>query len=102
MHRTTTIIPTNYTIADGIASGDVTDHSAIIWSRTNTQALMHVQYDTTLAFSHPKSTMVSVNQTTDFAGHVKLDSLSPDTVYYYVSGSPLPLLILLVLTIRLL
>ncbi|MGB6629006.1 MAG: alkaline phosphatase D family protein [Nitrososphaeraceae archaeon] len=70
-------------VADGIASGDVTDHSAIIWSRATTQALMHVQYDTTLAFSHPKSTMVSVNQTTDFAGHVKLDSLSPDTVYYY-------------------
>ena len=44
---------------------------------------MHIQYDTTLAFSHPKSAMVSVNQTTDFAGHVKLDSLSPDTVYYY-------------------
>jgi alkaline phosphatase D len=71
-------------ITDGIASGDVTDHSAIIWSRANTQALMHVQYDTTLSFSHPKSAMVSVNQTTDFAGHVKLDSLSPDTVYYYV------------------
>ena len=44
---------------------------------------MHVQYDTTSAFSHPKSTMVSVNQTTDFAGHVKLDSLSPGTLYYY-------------------
>ena len=96
------IINTNkLSITDGIASGDVTDHSAIIWSRANTQALMHVQYDTTLSFSHPKSTMVSVNQTTDFAGHVKLDSLSPDTVYYYrvwFSSSSL----LLVLTIRLL
>jgi len=38
-------------IADGIASGDVTDHTAIIWSRTNTQAQMHVQYDTNLYFS---------------------------------------------------
>jgi phosphodiesterase/alkaline phosphatase D-like protein len=60
-------------------------------ARANTQALMHVQCDISLSFSHPKSAMVSVNQTTDFAGHVKLDSLSPDTVYYYVvwfSSSP--------------
>lgn len=71
-------------ITDGIASGDVRDHSAIVWSRANTQALLHVQYDTSLAFSHPRSAMVSVNQTTDFAGHIKPDSLSPDIVYYYV------------------
>jgi len=28
--------------------------------------------------------MVSVNQTTVFAGHIKPDSLSPDIVCYYV------------------
>ena len=28
--------------------------------------------------------MVSVNQTTDFAGHIKPDSLNPDIVCYYV------------------
>jgi len=71
-------------ITDGIASGDVTDHSAIVWSRANTQALLHVQYDTSLAYSHPRSAMVSVNQTTDFVGHMKPDSLSPDIVCYYV------------------
>lgn len=75
---------TDGTITDGIASSDVTDHSAIVWSRANTQALLHVQYDTSLAFSHPRSAMVSVNQTTDFAGHIKPDSLSPDIVCYYV------------------
>ena len=71
-------------ITNGVASGDVTDDSAVIWSRANTQAHMHVQYDTNLHFSHPKSiTAISVNQTTDFAGHVKLNSLSPNTIYYY-------------------
>ncbi len=65
-------------ITDGIASGDVRDHSAIVWSRANTQALLHVQYDTSLAFSHPRSAMVSVNQTTDFAGHVVC--FSPTTI----------------------
>ena len=77
-------------ISDGIATGDVTNHSAIIWSRANTQAQMHVEYDTAnLSLSsssssvNSKSQTVSVNQTTDFAGHIKIDFLKPDTVYYY-------------------
>src|SRR5919197_4304268 len=70
-------------ITDGIASGDVTDNSAIVWSRANAQAMMHVQYDTKLSFSNGKSKTLLVDKITDFAGHVKLDSLSPDTLYYY-------------------
>ena len=71
-------------ITDGIASGDVTDNSAIIWSRANAEAQMHVQYDTSASFSHAKSLKTSlVDKSTDFAGHIKLDSLSPDTIYYY-------------------
>src|ERR1051326_5190036 len=42
-------------ITDGVASGDVTDNSAIVWSRTNASALMHVQYDTNPSSSHAKS-----------------------------------------------
>src|ERR671938_663398 len=61
-------------ITDGIASGDVTDNSAIVWSRINAQALMHVQYDTNSSFSHAKSSKTSlVDNSTDFAGHIKLD-----------------------------
>jgi alkaline phosphatase D len=70
-------------ITDGIASGDVTDNSAIVWSRANAQALMHVQYDSNLSFLHAKSKTLLVDKITDFAGHVKLDSLSPDTLYHY-------------------
>jgi len=70
-------------ITDGVASGDVTDNSAIIWSRTNASALMHVQYDTNLSSSHAKSKILLIDKSTDFAGHIKLDSLSPDTIYYY-------------------
>ena len=74
-------------ITDGIASGDVTDNSAIIWSRANAQAQMHVQYDTSASFSHAKSLKTSlVDKSTDFAGHIKLDSLSPDTLYYPSDG----------------
>jgi alkaline phosphatase D len=70
-------------IIDGIASGDVTDNSAVIWSRAKDRALMHVQYDTDQSFSHAKSKTLLVDKLTDFAGHIKLDSLSPDIIYYY-------------------
>ncbi|HVI20815.1 MAG TPA: alkaline phosphatase D family protein, partial [Bacillus sp. (in: firmicutes)] len=70
-------------ITDGIASGDVTDNSAVVWSRAKDRALMHVQYDTDQSFSHAKSETLLVDKLTDFAGHIKLDSLSPDTIYYY-------------------
>ena len=73
----------NLVITDGIASGDVTDNSAVVWSRAKDQALMHVQYDTDQSFSHTKSKTLLVDKLTDFAGHIKLDSLSPDTIYYY-------------------
>jgi len=73
----------NLSITDGIASGDVTDNSAVVWSRAKDQALMHVQYDIDQSFSHAKSKTLLVDKLTDFAGHIKLDSLSPDTIYYY-------------------
>jgi len=73
----------NLVITDGIASGDVTDNSAVVWSRAKDRALMHVQYDTDQSFSHAKSKTLLVDKLTDFAGHIKLDSLSPDTIYYY-------------------
>jgi alkaline phosphatase D len=72
-------------ITHGIASGDVTDDSAVVWSRSNRESQMHVEYDTNTNFSQPKSTNASTltNQTTDYTAHVKLESLSPDTLYYY-------------------
>jgi alkaline phosphatase D len=68
----------------GIASGDVTDQSAIIWSRANKPAQMHVDYDTDHNFLNPRSQISpTVNETSDFAAHVKLSNLNPDTVYHY-------------------
>ena len=78
---------TNLFITHGIASGDVTDHSAVIWSRANKQAQMHVEYDTNSNFSSSSKsltiTTINVNETTDFTGHAKIDGLRPDTLYYY-------------------
>ena len=75
---------TNLFITHGIASGDVTDHSAVIWSRANKQAQMHVEYDTNSNFSSSSKsltiTTINVNETTDFTGHAKIDGLRPDTL----------------------
>ena len=72
-------------INQGVASGDVTDDSAVVWSRSNREAQMHVEYDTNSNFSQPRSTDATTpgNQTTDYTSHVKLEGLSPDTLYYY-------------------
>jgi phosphodiesterase/alkaline phosphatase D-like protein len=45
---------TNFEITRGIASGDVTDKSAIIWSHVNNQpAQMNLQYDISANFIKP-------------------------------------------------
>ncbi len=75
---------TNFGITHGIASGDVTDHSAIIWSRVNDQpAQMNVEYDTNANFTNPLSKTAQADSTTDFTAHAKLEGLKPDTQYYY-------------------
>jgi len=80
-------------ITHGIASGDVTNHSAIIWSKTNRNALMTVSYATNQDFKNPftipqssnnsAKTGLEANNSTDFTGHLKLENLKPDTLYYY-------------------
>jgi alkaline phosphatase D len=75
---------TNFEITHGIASGDVTDHSAIIWSRVNDQpAQMNVEYDTDANFNNPLRETTQANSTTDFTAYAKLEGLRPDTQYYY-------------------
>jgi alkaline phosphatase D len=75
---------TNFEITHGIASGDVTDNSAIIWSRVNNQpAQMNVEYDTNANFTNPLRKIAQANSTTDFTAQTKLDGLKPDTRYYY-------------------
>jgi alkaline phosphatase D len=78
---------TNLFITHGVASGDVTDHSAVIWSRANKQAQMHVEYDTNSNFSSTSKSLtitpININETTDFTRHTKIHGLRPDTLYYY-------------------
>jgi alkaline phosphatase D len=82
LHGQTALNPT-LTINEGVSSGDVTHKSAIIWSRTNNESIMHMQYDNNSAFLHPNSKIKGVDNTTDFAGIIKIDDLKPNTKYFY-------------------
>jgi alkaline phosphatase D len=75
---------TSYEITHGVASGDVTNQSAVIWSRVNDQpAQMNVEYDTDANFTNPLRETAQANSNTDFTAHAKLDGLRPNTQYYY-------------------
>ena len=71
-------------LTHGIASGDVTASSAVIWARSSERAQMHVEVDTEPTFPHPKSgRSAPALEATDFTAHVKLERLEPDTRYWY-------------------
>jgi alkaline phosphatase D len=71
------------TITEGIASGDVTHDSAIIWSRINEPSIMHVEFANNVLFLNSKSETKLVDNTTDFVGKIKLYNLTAATTYYY-------------------
>jgi alkaline phosphatase D len=71
------------TVTEGIASGDVTHDSAIIWSRVNKPSIMHVEYANNSLFLNSKSETKWIDHTTDFTGNIKLDNLSAATKYFY-------------------
>lgn len=72
------------TSAYSVASGDVTDKSAVIWSRAENSGTMNVQVSNDSTFSRAlQKKTVMVNASTDFAGTVMFDKLPPYTTYYY-------------------
>ncbi|MGH7412343.1 MAG: alkaline phosphatase D family protein [Candidatus Methylomirabilis sp.] len=71
-------------ITHGIASGDVTSRSAVIWARASDRADMHVDYDISPGFPNPRSKGTSAaSEATDYTASVKLERLKPATRYYY-------------------
>ncbi|MDX1372194.1 MAG: alkaline phosphatase D family protein, partial [Nitrososphaeraceae archaeon] len=71
-------------ITHGVASGDVTNNSSIIWSKANTDSIMNVKYDYNKDFSSsPQTISTPVNESTFFTGHIKLNNLINNTTYYY-------------------
>ena len=70
-------------ITHGVASGDVTDHSAVIWSRADGPAELMVEVDTDPAYPSPRRLRSGNSAESDFTAHVLLEGLQPVTRYFY-------------------
>jgi alkaline phosphatase D len=74
----------NLKIKYGIASGDVTKNSVIIWSKSKAQSIMNYLIIDLLNNSSSNTFLKTlVNSSTYFAGQVKLVNLKPNRMYYY-------------------
>ena len=71
------------TINEGVASGEVSYDGATIWARVDEESKMNLQYDDNTEFLHPVSKIKSVDNSTDFAGKIRLDGLKANTKYFY-------------------
>ena len=67
----------------GVAAGDVTANSAVVWSRADRAAEMHVSYSPALGAADARTAMASASPDRDFTAQVQLTDLSADTLYRY-------------------
>jgi len=71
-------------LTHGIASGDVTPTSAIVWGRANGPTTLTVEYSTDENFANAaRSQPLNVAEPTDFTGQITIKDLKPATRYYY-------------------
>lgn len=72
------------TIPYGVASGDITTGSAMIWSRCDRAAKMIVEYDTSESFRNSKRILgPAALETSDYTVRVNLANLPPSQQIYY-------------------
>ncbi len=68
----------------GIASGDATDDSAIIWSRTDRAARVYVEWSTTSSFANPRRVRGPLAlPTTDYTARIDLRELPANQDIFY-------------------
>jgi len=70
-------------ISHGVASGDVTENSAVVWSRADEKAEMRVSYAPATGSSEVRTVTASANADRDFTSQAHLTDLSADTLYRY-------------------
>jgi alkaline phosphatase D len=68
----------------GVASGDVTGHAAIIWSRTDRPSRMIVEYATTDSFKNSRRVVgPAALAASDFTARVEVTDLPPGQEIFY-------------------
>jgi phosphodiesterase/alkaline phosphatase D-like protein/glycerophosphoryl diester phosphodiesterase len=73
----------------GVASGDVTSTSAVVWTRANEETLVNVEFSLSPDFDSVQSgESADAAAGTEFTAQVKLEGLNPGTRYYYRVSFP--------------
>jgi alkaline phosphatase D len=69
----------------GVSSGEVTESSAVLWTRTDIAATIRLEVSTAADFggSEVFRQIVRTNEAADFTAKIKIDGLQPATTYYY-------------------
>jgi alkaline phosphatase D len=82
--RQTSRAPVRPVITHGVASGDVSASTALIWARANSPARMHVQLSRSPRFTvRARERTASATSSSDFTAKVRLTRLRPNTRYFY-------------------
>jgi alkaline phosphatase D len=70
-------------VTHGVAVGEVTATSAVIWSRANEPAEMIVELEANDGSASPRSATALATPERDFTAKVRIDGLEPGTTYRY-------------------
>jgi alkaline phosphatase D len=70
-------------ITHGVASGDVTPNSAVVWSRFDREATMNVRVTEVTGSGQTPTISASTPSATDFTAQTKIEGLTPNTRYLY-------------------
>jgi len=80
--------PASLELTHGIASGDVTPTSALVWARASGPAQIHVEVDDNPTLSSPRSVgTAAARQDGDFAARLEVKRLEPATPRPAATGS---------------
>lgn len=74
---------TELRITHGVAAGDVTETTAIVWARSNREALMTVRYQPVVGTQEPRLVTSRSSSATNSSAQVRLEALEPGTRYRY-------------------
>ena len=70
-------------VTHGVATGDVTATSAIVWARSDRDALMTVSYQPVVGNTEPQEVTARTASSTNLTAQAKLEGLDPGTTYRY-------------------
>ncbi len=75
--------PEARTLINGVASGDTTQDSAVLWTRSNVLGNVTFEYATDADFNHIVGTVNAEVTDTSIPVKVEIEDLTPGTDYYY-------------------